>query len=147
MTTDLSNYNDYQLKIMLSNIEQEGKHAKALLQAGNEAYRPKHVALRDRWKAVKSEINRRASAPAAGLSPAAPAAAPAPVTAKDFHRMCAQHDWNHEYSDDPGAYHAGKQSEARLHSIANDHPNLQPILRAWQEHVVAGGPRPVEPQA
>jgi hypothetical protein len=148
MTNDLSKYNDYQLQMILMNTEQDGKHAKAMVQAGNEAYRPKHADLQAKWKAVKAEMKRRAS-PAAD-QPSAPGLAPAAgqpekVSPQEFHRMCAAHDWNHEYSDDPGAYRAGRDSAARLLGVARSQPELAPILKRWQEHVVAGGPRPQEP--
>ena len=144
MTDDLSKYNDYQLQMMLLNTEQDGKHAKAMVQAGNEAYRPKHAALQAKWKAVKAEMKRRAN-PEPGLAAAAPATAAAPLTAKEFHRMCAGHDWNYEYSDDPGSYRAGRANADRMEGIVRNQPEFSPILKAWKEHIAAGGPRPQEP--
>lgn len=148
MNNNLSKFNDYQLQMMLMNVEQDGKQAKAMVQAGDESYRPKHAALQDRWEAIRAEMKRRASPAAA--QPAAPGLAaaanqPAPVSPQEFHRMCAAHDWNHEYSDDPGTYRAGRASADRLNSVARSQPELAPILKRWQEHVVAGGPRPQEP--
>ena len=148
MNDNMSKFNDYQLQTMLMNVEQDGKQAKAMVQAGDESYRPKHAALQDRWKAIKAEMKRRASPAAA--QPAAPglaaaASQPAPVSPQEFHRMCAAHDWNHEYSDDPGTYRAGKASADRLNSVARSQPELAPILKRWQEHVVTGGPKPQEP--
>lgn len=148
MADDFSRMNDYQLQTMLMNAETDGKNAKAMVQAGNESYRPKHAALQDRWRAIKAEMKRRAS-PAAGRPPA-PGLAPSAgqsktVSPQEFHRMCAAHDWNHEYSDDPGAYRAGKASADRLSSVARSQPELEPILKAWKEHIVAGGVRPKEP--
>lgn len=148
MNDNLSKFNDYQLQTMLMNVEQDGKQAKAMVQAGDESYRPKHAALQDRWKAIKAEMKRRSS-PAAdqplapGLAPAA--GQPAPVSPQEFHRMCATHDWNHEYSDDPGAYRAGKASADRLLGVARSQPELAPILTAWTAHALGGGPRPKEP--
>jgi hypothetical protein len=148
MNDNLSKFNDYQLQTMLMNAETDGKNAKAMVQAGNESYRPKHAALQDRWRAIKAEMKRRAS-PAAGQPPA-PGLAPAAgqsekVGPQEFHRMCASHDWNHEYSDDPGAYRAGKASADRLLGVARSQPELSPILTAWTAHALGGGPRPKEP--
>lgn len=143
MATDLSLLNDYQLQMMLQNAENDGKHAKAMLQAGNEKYRTRYVDLREKWKAIKGEMNRRTSSAAAPVAPQS--AAPASISPKQFHQMCAQHDWNHEYSDDAGAYRAGKASEAKLQDAIHAQPELAPIYKAWKAHVVTGAPRPVEP--
>ena len=148
MADDFSRMNDYQLQTMLMNVEQDGKQAKAMVQAGDESYRPKHAALQDRWKAIKAEMKRRSSPaadqpPAPGLAPAA--GQPEKVSPQEFHLMCANHDWNHEYSDDPGAYRAGKASADRLLGVARSQPELSPILTAWTAHALGGGPRPKEP--
>lgn len=143
--TDLKRLNDYQLQMMLSNVEDDGKHAKALMQAGDEKYRPKYVALQDKWKTVKAEINARKN-PVAKPTIAAPAAAPAPLTPKQFHNMCAQHDWGYEYSDDSGAHLAGKESEAKIANAVHRQPELTPILQEWRAHIVAGGKIPKEPE-
>jgi len=144
MTDDLSKYNDYQLHMLLMNAEDDGKHAKAMMQAGREDYRPKHAALQAKWKAIKGEMKNRANpAPATA---AAPAAAPAPHTPKQFHNMCYQHDWAYEHSDDSGTYRAGKESAARIADTVRRQPELTPILQEWRAHIVAGGKIPKEPE-
>ena len=143
MTDDLSKYNDYQLHMLLMNAENDGKHAKAMMQAGREDYRPKHAALQARWKAIKGEMKNRANPAPAPV--AAPAAAPAPLTPKQFHNMCYQHDWAYEHSDDSGTYRAGKESAAKIADTVRKQPELLPIFQEWRAHIVAGGKIPKEP--
>ena len=144
MTDDLSKYNDYQLHMLLMNAEDDGKHAKAMLQAGREDYRPKHAALQAKWKAIKGEMKNRANPAPATV--AAPAAAPAPLTPKQFHNMCYQHDWAYEHSDDSGTYRAGKESAARIANALRAQPELTPIFQEWRAHIVAHGKIPKEPE-
>lgn len=146
---ELTNFNDYQLQMMLQNIESEGHHAKAMMQAGQAHYAPKYHALRDRWKAIKAELGRRASGQAAAPAPGLAAAAePAKLSPGAYHDMLAGHDWNYSQSDAPGAYRAGRESEDRIHGAASRQPELMPLLQGWKRyaagHTEEPPPRPIE---
>jgi hypothetical protein len=131
---------------MLSRIEENGKAYKEALERGQEFYRQPLAQQREKWKQIKQELNSRTNSGLAKASVAAPAAAPAPLTPKEFHRMCAQHDWGYEYSDDSGAHRAGKESAARIADAVHKQPELTPILQEWRAHIVAGGKIPKEPE-
>lgn len=132
---------------VLKRVEETGRTYKAALDKGQEFYRQPLEQQRATWKAIKAEIGSRTQKTglAAAAAPVA-AAGPVQVTPKEFHRQCAQHDWHHGYSDDPGAYRAGRDNADRLASITHAQPELAPILKAWQAHVAGDGPKPVEPK-
>lgn len=68
------------------------------------------------------------------------------MTPREYWTACRLHDWFYSYSEDPGAYRAGKDDRERLMSLTQDRPELAAIFKAWQDHKFDTGPVPPEPK-
>lgn len=67
------------------------------------------------------------------------------MDARKYWTACRMHDWFYQYSDDPGVYREGSESEANLMRLAWNKPELTEIFDAWKEHMFGSGPKPKEP--
>jgi len=68
------------------------------------------------------------------------------MTPREYWTACRLHDWFYSYSEDPGAYRAGKEDRERLMLLAHERPDLAAIFNAWQDHKLDTGPVPPEPK-
>lgn len=65
---------------------------------------------------------------------------------RKFWTMCRIHDWYYSYSDDPGVYREGAESEADLARIAAKSPELMDMYQAWRDHMFGSAAKPEEPK-
>ena len=59
------------------------------------------------------------------------------LTWRSFWDMLANHDWYYSFSDDHSVYKAGTKSEARIKKLAEQHPVMQNMYKAWEDYIHA----------
>ncbi len=68
------------------------------------------------------------------------------MTPREFWTACRLHDWHYMYSDDPGAYRAGREERERLMAVANSGPEFKDIMAAWHAYHFDNAAKPNEPK-
>lgn len=68
------------------------------------------------------------------------------MTPREFWTACRIHDWHYMYSDDPGAYRAGREERERLMAVANAGPEFKDIMAAWHAYHFDNAAKPDEPK-
>lgn len=79
-----------------------------------------------------------------GLAIPLPSQPPLPTLA-EFHRDCANHDWEYEYSDDYWAWSDGNLEQWRLSGIAARSAPHAALWRDWLDYKAGKGPKPQVP--
>lgn len=65
-----------------------------------------------------------------------------------FYRLCAEHDWTYEFSDDGAAWRRGRDQRRVLVAAYTADPGLLPLFNQWVAWVNSPGllPRPQAPK-
>jgi hypothetical protein len=65
---------------------------------------------------------------------------------RNYWTACRLHDWHYSYSDDPGVYREGAESEADLLRHAWGRPDLTEMYNMWKDYMFGSGAKPKEPK-
>lgn len=68
------------------------------------------------------------------------------MTPREYWTACRLHDWHYSYSDDPGVFRNGSESEFNLLALSANNPELSAIYEAWADYHYGSGPKPAEPK-
>lgn len=68
------------------------------------------------------------------------------MTPREFWTACRLHDWTYMYSDDPGVYRNGKESNEHLWAIAHEDEECKKIYLAWHAYHFDNAAKPDEPK-
>ena len=68
------------------------------------------------------------------------------ISLQEFWDKLSSHDWYYPMSDDGRSYHAGKDSESKLLSLAKESEEHQALYDAWVAHKWSGDPWGTEQQ-
>jgi hypothetical protein len=63
-----------------------------------------------------------------------------------FYRLCAEHDWTYEFSDDGSVWRRGLSQRRVLVAAYTADPSLLPIFNSWVTYINAPSDAP-RPQA
>lgn len=69
------------------------------------------------------------------------------MTPGQFHKLCGEHDWTYEFSDDHRSWARGVAQREQLLTAMRQHPELEKIYRAWVAYTNSrvSIPKPVAP--
>lgn len=69
------------------------------------------------------------------------------MTAKEFYKLCAGHDWTYEFSDDHRSWLRGREQHGVLMEALANNPELKKIYSDWVVYINSpqGLPKPSMP--
>lgn len=70
------------------------------------------------------------------------------MTPRQFHQLCAEHDWTYEFSDDHRSWVRGRDQKEKIIAAIRSDESLAPIYVAWVTHINSrtGVPAPQMPE-
>ncbi len=124
-------------KTMLSKAKSRHPALEAAIAAATQAGQQKPMDP-ERLAAVTAELKARSPKPTdAPIHPPTAAMHP-PVDLKSFHNMLDQHDWQHDFSDNPRVQMAGRATQTKLEQIAHQSPEHKAMFDGFKAHHFSG---------